>query len=90
LYPAAPEQVYGAAEAVLRDLDLMLVESGQTASGGYRVVARNPQDTRVIVTVESAGIESTRAAVRVQPGWNEGLSVRILQMIDERLRGVPR
>jgi Protein of unknown function (DUF3568) len=84
-YPASVDAVRGAAVDVVRSLDLMLMEDNATANGA-RVVARNAQDTRVIITIEGAGAESTKGKIRIQPGWNEGLSLRIHQMINERVR----
>jgi hypothetical protein len=86
MYAASPDAVHAAAERVIRKLDLMMIESGPEGSSAYRIVARNAQDTRVNIYIRPAGIESTEASVKVQPGWNEGFSIRILQMINDELR----
>ncbi len=80
-YNASPEDVLLAAEDVYIEFELMT-----TASQKYRVVARTSAGATIEVAVRPAGA-LTRTRVSVLPGYDESLSLAILDGIGERIAG---
>jgi hypothetical protein len=86
IYRANPQQVASAAGLVMADMDLQVLENGPIEHGSWQVVARNFQDTRIIVVADPDAGGSSRVGVKVDPGQNEGLSQRVLDKLQEKLQ----
>jgi hypothetical protein len=81
---ADPDDVTAAAEDVVRELELDLVRSTATKVDGL-VEARTAKDKLVRIESESAGIGVTELSIRVGTSGDEALSLRIWELIQERL-----
>jgi len=81
---AGPAAVTEAAEVVLKDMDLIIINSTSTAIDG-RVVARTPQDVKVRVDSEKVGENVSEVFIRVGKLGDSDLSMTLLDEIKEEL-----
>ena len=84
LMGADPEPLGHAAERVFGAMNLLSIQSGPSGSG-WTVTGRNFQDTRLTVSITPAGAGASQVAVNIEPGESEGLSLRVLDQIQEQL-----
>jgi Protein of unknown function (DUF3568) len=85
LVDSTPDKVADAAEAVLKDLQLLKVEKKKTGLDG-KVTAKTAQDKPVVIDVKRVGENVTKVEVRVGDFGDEGLSLSILNKIDQKLK----
>lgn len=82
-----PDRVIAAAEEVLREMDLEILEARSTSLDG-RVEARTANDRPILVKTELAGNNVSEVSIRVGSTLgDEALSLQILNRIKERLNG---
>lgn len=86
IMPASPQRIGIAAQQALKGMDLMLMQSAAVRDG-WTVVGRNFQDTRVTVSITPDGENVSKVGVKVDPGESEGLSLRVLDQIQQQLHG---
>ncbi len=84
---ASPAAVTEAANEVLGDMDLIIINSSSTSIDG-RVVARTAQDVKVRVDSEKIGESVSEVFIRVGKLGDADLSLTILDEIKEEL-GIP-
>ncbi len=84
---ASPAAVTEAANEVLSEMDLIVINSSSTAIDG-RVVARTAQDVKVRVDSEKIGESVSEVFIRVGKLGDADLSLTILNEIKEEL-GIP-
>ncbi len=84
---AGPAAVTEAAEAVLDEMDLIIINASSTAIDG-RVIARTAQDVKVRVDSKKIGESVSEVFIRVGNLGDSELSLTILDEIKEEL-GIP-
>lgn len=82
--PASSEHTVEAARHAIDDLNLQIISENQAGSI-KRFETRNAFDTRVFISVQPAGEQSTRLGVRVHPGASEGYSLEVINQIKSHL-----
>jgi len=84
---ASPSAVIEAANEVLGDMDLVIINSNSTSIDG-RVIARTAQDVKVRVDSTKVGENVSEVFIRVGKFGDTDLSLTILDKIKEEL-GIP-
>jgi hypothetical protein len=74
-----------AARAGARDANARVIEE-RTSGNKVTLIARNPDNARVEISLTQAGANRTRIGVKVTPGEPEGYSRIVLNSIKERLK----
>jgi Protein of unknown function (DUF3568) len=81
---ASPAAVTEAANEVLKDMDLVIINSSSTSIDG-RVIARTAQDVKVRVDSEKLGENVSEVSIRVGKLGDSELSLTILNEVKEEL-----
>lgn len=89
LVEAPIDRVVPAARAGAQDANAQVV-SEENSNAKTTLIARNPDDVRVKITMTREAASQTRLGVNVTPGEPEGYSRVILNKIKERLDELPK
>ena len=84
LISATPEEVTGAAEAIVQDMKLVLISSESTGLDG-KVVARTAQNKKISINVKRQSQNVTHVSIRVGKLGDEQASMLILERIKTRM-----